>query len=141
MAGRARLAARQVGGTEDEPFDALTARERFHDFRDVGQRDTAVKEMVGLDQDANTARALIEAARCAGAGFEPGQTPRGKLFLQSRPNFFRTANRAGALGVIIRPAISADKEIALSQRHAGRLAACHRAVNQTQGAAIFNRRR
>jgi hypothetical protein len=111
-------ALRQVIGRKDEAFDSLTGYDPFHDFGQISHGNVTVEEVIGLDQDANTARALIEAARLAGPRLEPGQSPSGKLFLERRPNFFGAANGARTLRIIIRAAVGADKEIVLSQRHA-----------------------
>ena len=75
------LAAREVAGAKDQPLDPLTARQRFYYFRHVRQRDSAIKEMIGLDQDTNAAGTLIEAARLADPRLDLRQTARGDLFL------------------------------------------------------------
>jgi len=81
-------APRQVIGSQHKPLDPLAARERFNDFGQIRGRHPTVKEMVGLDQDTNAARALVEAARGAGTRPELRQTARGELFLQCRTHFF-----------------------------------------------------
>lgn len=117
------LSERKVAGSEHQPLDPLTARERLHNLRQVRQFDPAIKEMIGLNQDTNTARTLVEAARLADPRAELGQPPGGHLCLQGLTNFFGAACRARTLGVLIRAAVGADKEIAFSQRHARRFAA------------------
>ena len=68
----AESSSRQVFGSEDEAFDAVAAHDSFHDLGDVGDSDAAVEEMVGLDQDADAARALVETTGGANAGLELG---------------------------------------------------------------------
>ena len=75
-----RLAEREIAGSEDQPLHPLTARERFNNFGDIRQRDPAIKEMIGLDENADSAGALIQAARCASACLELGQPARRELF-------------------------------------------------------------
>lgn len=55
-------AFRQVISRQDEAFDSFTARDSFDDFGHVRERDVAIEEMIGLDQDADPARALIQTA-------------------------------------------------------------------------------
>jgi regulator of RNase E activity RraA len=95
----------------------LIARECVDDFRHVRERDSAIKEMVGLDQDANAARALIETARSAGTRLEFGQAARRELFLQGRADLFRTFERTRTFRIFIRATVGADEKIASSQRH------------------------
>ena len=52
---------RQIVKRQDEPFDSLTAGDSFDNLRDIRQRDVAIEEVVGLDQNANATGALIEA--------------------------------------------------------------------------------
>jgi hypothetical protein len=63
---------RQVVGTEDKSLDPLTARDSVDDFRHVRHGDAAIKEMIGFDQNADSARALVEATRGANASLDPG---------------------------------------------------------------------
>lgn len=63
-----------------EPLDPLSVHNSFDDLGHIGHRDPAVKKVIGLDQNADAARALVEATRRANACFDPGQSPRTKLF-------------------------------------------------------------
>lgn len=72
MTKRAESPSRQVFGSEDEAFDPVAGHDSFHDLGDVGHRDAAIKEMVGFDQDADAARALVETTGRANAGLELG---------------------------------------------------------------------
>jgi hypothetical protein len=67
----------QVFGGEDKAFDPAAAHNPFDDFGDVGDRDAAIKEMIGLDQNADTARALVETTGGTNARPELGCPPRG----------------------------------------------------------------
>jgi hypothetical protein len=87
-------AARQVGGSKHQPLDPPAAPERFNDLGDVRQRDPAIKEMIGLDQDANATGTLVEAARRAGARLQFRQPARGQVFFQGLAHLFRTFVRA-----------------------------------------------
>jgi quercetin dioxygenase-like cupin family protein len=117
MTNEARSVPRQIGGTEDKALHTLAAGDSFHDLRHVRHGDAAVKKMIGLDQNADAAGALIETARGADAGLDLGQPARGELFLQGEAHFLRTSSGAAALRVIFRAPVNADKEIALSLRH------------------------
>ncbi len=77
-----------------------------------------IKEMVGLHQDADAARTLVQAARFADARPEFGQTARCDLLFQRRPDFFGSAAGARTFRVIIRAPVRADKKVALALRHA-----------------------
>ena len=111
------LSTRELVRIKHQPLDAFTGNERLDDFRHIRHCDVPVKEMVRLDEDADTARALIEAARFTDARAELRQTARRDLFLQRRADFFGPAHRARTFRVVIRSPIRADKEIALAQRH------------------------
>ena len=111
------LPARQIVRREHQALDAPSACERFHDLRNIGRSDTPVKEVVRLDQNADAARTLVEAARFADARAEFRQTPRCDLLLQRRPDFFGPAPGARTFRVIIRALVRADKKVALALRH------------------------
>ena len=57
-----------------------TAKDRIDNFREVGHGHVTVKEVVGLDQDADAARALIEATAGADPRLHPGEAAGGQLF-------------------------------------------------------------
>jgi len=71
-----RSTAGKVFVGQDQTFNARLTSERLHDLGDIGQGHMAVKEMIGLDENADAARALIETTRFAGPGAEPGQPTR-----------------------------------------------------------------
>ena len=52
----------QIFVREHQPFDTLVLREPVHNFGNVRQSDSTVKEMVRLDQNRHAARALIQTA-------------------------------------------------------------------------------
>ena len=112
-----RLAASQVFVGQHEPLDAATGRERVQNLWHVRERHVPIEEVVGFDENADAARALIEAAGGAGARAEPGQAAHLQLFLQRRANLFRAARRTTAFRIVIRPPINADEEVTLAQRH------------------------
>jgi hypothetical protein len=114
----------------------LTACDPFHDLGQISHCDVTVKKVIGLDQDTDATRALIEAARGAGTGSKLGQPTRGQLFFQGEANLFRAFVSARPFLVVRTPAIGADKEIALSLRHAHRLAVVALAVNHTPWRAL-----
>jgi hypothetical protein len=64
---KVELSPRQILGSEHQALEALTGGKPLYDFRNIRPRDATIKKMVGLDQDADAAGALIEAARGAGA--------------------------------------------------------------------------
>jgi hypothetical protein len=66
------LSSRQVVGGEDEAFDPVAAHESFHNLGYVGDSDAPIKEMIGLNQNTDTARALVETTGGANAGLELG---------------------------------------------------------------------
>lgn len=72
--------SREIVGAKNQPLDPLTAGNSIHDFGHVGHSDPPVKEMIGLDQNANSTRALVETARSANACLELGESARGELF-------------------------------------------------------------
>ena len=111
------LAARQILACQHETLDALAARQGFDDLGHVRQGHAPVKEMVWLDQNAHTARTLVEATRFTNPRPQLRQAASGDLFLQRRPDFLRPAHRAGTFRVVIRAPVRADKEIALALRH------------------------
>jgi hypothetical protein len=129
----AESSSRQIVGRKNKAFDPLAAHDSFHDFGDVRYGDAAIKEMVGLDQDADAARALVETTGGANAGLELGQSTRGDLFFQGEAHFLRTSSRATALGIIFRPPVNADEEIALALRHAQRVAPAFRRSIKRRG--------
>ena len=79
--------------------------------------------MVGLDQNADTAGALVQATRSASASSELRQATRGELFFERGPDRFRPLLRATTLLMAGFAPVGADKKITLSKRHAGRFAA------------------
>ena len=115
------LAAREIVRGEHQTLDASIAGQRFHDLGQIRQGDASVKVVIGFDENADAAGALVETARLADASAEFRQTARGHLFLQRRADFLGTLRGAGAFDVIIGAAIGADEKITLSQ-HAGTLA-------------------
>jgi uncharacterized protein YeaO (DUF488 family) len=70
----------QLIATQHEPLNPAAIRDRIDNFRQVGHGHVTVKEMVGLDQDADATRALIEATAGANARFNFGQAARSQLF-------------------------------------------------------------
>jgi hypothetical protein len=124
-------AIRQVFRGKHETLDPVATRNPFHDLGQISHCDVTVKEVIGLDQDTDATGALIQAARGARAGSKLGQATRGQLFLQGKANLFRAFVGTRPLFVIRTPAVGADKEIALSFRHARRLAVAALAVNHT----------
>jgi len=56
------LLHRQLVRGEDQALNALIGCNRLHDFRHIGESNSAVKEMIGLDQDSDAGGALVEAA-------------------------------------------------------------------------------
>ena len=119
----------QILRAQDEAFDALTACNPFHDFGQVGHCHVAVEEVIGLNQNANTARTLVEATRGAGAGPKWRQPARGQLFLQSKANLFGAFLGTRPFFILRTPAIGADEEVSLSLRHVRRLTADSPSVN------------
>jgi hypothetical protein len=111
------LATRQIVRREHQALEPPAARQRLHDLRDIGRSDTTVKKMVGLDQNADAARTLVEAARFADTRAEFRQTPRRDLFLQRCPDFLGPARGARIFCVVIRAPVRADKKVALALRH------------------------
>ena len=71
-----RLATGEIIVAQNQPLDAPIARQRVDDLGHVGQGHSPVKEVVGLDENADAARALVEAAGGARARAEPGQAAR-----------------------------------------------------------------
>lgn len=111
------LATRQIVRREHQALDPPAACERFHDLRHIGWSDTPIKKMVRLDQNADTARTLVEAARFADARAEFRQSPRCHPLLQRCPDFLGPARGARTFRVVIRPPVRADKKVALALRH------------------------
>ena len=81
-------AARQLFVCQYQPLDASVGRNRLYDFGHVRQRHVAIKEMIGFNQDADAARALIETTRLAGTRAEPGQAAFLQLLLERGADFF-----------------------------------------------------
>ena len=71
---------RQVFRGKDEPLDPLSARDSFYNLGHIRQRDPAVKKVIGLNQDADAARALVKATRRANARLDLGEPVRAELF-------------------------------------------------------------
>jgi hypothetical protein len=53
---------RQIFGAKDEPLDSLSGHNRFDDLWHIRHRDAPIKKMIGLDQDADSTRALVKTA-------------------------------------------------------------------------------
>ena len=77
----------QISFGENQAFDTLALRKRLHDFGHICQCDSAVKEMVRLDQNRYAARALIETAAGTDSRFRPGEPGCGELIFQCLPDF------------------------------------------------------
>src|SRR4030095_10717551 len=77
----------QISFRENQSFDTLTLRERVHDLGYVRQCDSAVKEMVRLDQNRHAARALIATAAGTDALCRPGERGGEELIFQCLPDF------------------------------------------------------
>ena len=58
---------REVVWAKNKSLDPLAPGNGLHDLRQVRQSNVTVKEMIGLDQNADAARALVQATRRAGA--------------------------------------------------------------------------
>ena len=71
----------QILFRRDEALDAAAALEGVDDGGHVGDRDAAVEEVVRLHQHGDARRALIEAARRAGASALLGETASSQLRL------------------------------------------------------------
>ena len=97
----------------------MTARNAFYDLWQVGHCHVTVKKVIRLNQDANTARALVEATRGARAGPKLRQAARGQLLLQGQANLFRALVGTRSLFVLRTPAVRADEEVTLSLRIQG----------------------
>src|SRR5687768_2234706 len=63
----------EVARRKQQPFDPCARFQRVDNLRQIGLRDAAVEVVVGLDRDAGTHPAGVEAARSAGAYFGYGQ--------------------------------------------------------------------
>jgi hypothetical protein len=111
------LSASQIVLRQNEPFDPPSGRNRVNDFGDIRNGHPPIEEVVGLDEDAHSTRALVEATGGAGARGQASQAARLQLFLQRGADLIRTLGRTAAFRVVIRPAINANKEVALAQRH------------------------
>jgi hypothetical protein len=111
------LTPREIFFSKDQSLDPFPGGERFNYFRDVGEGNPAIKEMVWFNENTDSTRALIQAARRAGTRSEPGQATRFQLFLQRSSDNLRPARCAGTFRILVRPPVRADKKIALTQRH------------------------
>jgi len=112
-----KLTAREIVRRKNQTLDTRVRGQRLHDLGHVGQSHAAVKVMVRLDENADAARTLIEAARLADASAKFREAPRLHLFLQRGSDFLRAFLGTTALRVLIGASVRADKKIALAQRH------------------------
>jgi len=92
--GRATLTFRQVFRGKHEPLEPLSGHNPFDDLGHIRHHDPAVKKVIGLDQDADAARALVKAARRANARLGLGEPARAELFFQRPVHLFRASSRA-----------------------------------------------
>lgn len=88
------LTFRQVFRGKDEPLDPLSAHNPFDDLGHIRHRDPAVEKMIGLEQDADAARALVKAARRANTRLDFGEPAGAELFFQRPMHIFRASGRA-----------------------------------------------
>ena len=101
-----------------EPRDGLIPLDRIDDFPHVGRRDVTVEDVIWLNQDGDAGGALVEAARAANTRFELRKSARLQLLFQLAIDLLGTTSSTGAFLMAFSSPVRANKEIALSQRHA-----------------------
>jgi hypothetical protein len=121
--------AREFFPTQNKALDSSPTLYRCDDFRDISDRDVAVKEVIRFDENCDAAGTLIETACCTRSRLKSCEAACFQLFFQRRDDLVGTTPGAATFLMPVRSAVCAHEQILIALTHAHRLAAGALSVN------------